>query len=357
MNKTKTWFACALMVTLNISIVVAKQTLNATPEKVEFGTLNTFQVKEAIVTLENNGRETFLVDKIKADCSCIRTTISAKEISTGNKAELKIAAMQRTEGKFSHKVLVIPKDRENYKPLRIQATGKVVQPVSAKIGWMRKTPMVFNPEDPVSLGLVHHLSAKPVIYIMAKDKHLNLRDSIIDVNSTYFELDDYKFENLPTTDQTETGNERKETLVLRLKPKQTLKTGILRDFIRVKLADDVRLFIPIICRIVGDVYTAEQMINLGTLSDSVLKECSIYFTNDTRPWEDIKWTAKGYLSDAIAISRQQDKSVEPCIKLMLSIDQSKLTKLPKGYLFCRIQFYQNEPTDEDAVSILADGFN
>ncbi|MFB0524501.1 MAG: DUF1573 domain-containing protein [Phycisphaerae bacterium] len=357
MNKTKTWFACALIVTFYISIAGAKQVLKATPEKVEFCTFNTFQVKEAIVTLKNTDKKTFLIDKIKADCTCVRTRVATKEIAADKSTELKIAAMQRTEGKFSHNVLVIPKDRENHKPVRIQATGKVIQPVSAKIGWLGKTPKAFDPEGPMRLGLVHHLSAKPVIYITAKDEHFNLRDSAIDVNSLRFELDDYKFENITPTGQKDTDDDRKEMLVLRLKPKKTLKTGILREFIIVKLAEDVRLFMPIICRIVGDVYSTEQMINMGTLSDSALKECSIYFTNDTRPWEDIKWTAKGYLSDAIVISRQQAKSTGSCIRLTLSVDQSKLARLPKGYLFCRIQFYRNKPTNEDKVSVLVDGFN
>jgi len=357
MNKAKTWFACALIVTLQVSFASAKQILKATPEKIELGTFNTFQVKETLVTLKNTGRKTFLVDKIKADCACIRTKINTKEISPGDKAELKIAAMQRTEGKFSHNVLVIPKDRENYEPVRIQATGKVVQPVSANIGWVGKTPKTFNPEGPMRLGLVHRLSTKPVIYITAKNEHFKLRDSIIDVNSVRFELDDYRFEKLPATGQIETGDERKETLVLSLKPKQTLKIGIMRDFLRVKLADEVRLHIPIICRIVGNVYTAEQMINLGTLSHTEPKELLIHFTNDTKPWEDIKWAAKGYLSEAISISKQQSESTESCIKLTLSVDQSKLSGLPKDYLFCRIRFYQGEVADEDAVSVLVDGFN
>jgi len=87
MNKVKKCFAYALIVTSQISIVSAKQVLRAVPEKMEFGTFNTFQIKETIVTLTNTGRETFLVDKIKADCSCIRTAISIKEISPRDKAE------------------------------------------------------------------------------------------------------------------------------------------------------------------------------------------------------------------------------------------------------------------------------
>lgn len=357
MNNIKMWFTCMLAVTLQISIAGAAQVLKAVPEKVEFGTFNTFQIKETIVTLTNTGRETFLVDKIKADCNCIRTAISTKEISPSDKAELKIAAKQRTEGRFSHDILVIPKDREKYKPVKIQATGKVVQPVSAKIGWIGKKLKVWDPNGPARLGIVHRKFVKPVIYITAKDEYFNLRDSVPDVNSIHFELHDYKFEKLPVTNPAKIDSEKKESLVLALQPKEVFKNGIIKEFIRVKLTDDVELVVPIIFRIVGDVYTAEQMINLGILSKGISKELSIYFTYDTKVWKDIKWDAKGYLSEAIVIKEDKNKHTDSCIRLTLGVNQSKLSRLPKGYLFCRISFYQNEPTDDDIVSVLIDGFN
>lgn len=331
--------------------------LKAFPEKVEFGTFNTFQIKETILTLKNTGRETFLVDKIKADCACIRTRLTTKEIAPGKTAELKIAAMQRTGGRFSHNVLIIPKDRERFEPIRIQATGNVVQPVSAKIGWIGKKPKVLNPNSPTRLGLVYKLSIKPVIYITAKDEHFNLRDSVPDVNSGRFDLHDYKFENLPVTNPANISSEKKESLVLTLKPKEVFKTGIMKELLRVKLTDDVELVVPIIFRIVGDVYPSEQMINLGTLSNSISKELTIFFTNGTNTWENIKWSAKGYLSKAIVIKEDRNKRTDSRIRLTLSVNQSKLSRIPKGYLFCRISFYQNEPTDDDVVSVLIDGFN
>ena len=357
MNNIKKWFICMLIVTLQISIAGAAQVLKAVPEKVNFGTFNTFQIKETIVTLKNTGRESFLVDKIKADCTCIRAMINTKEIAPGKKGELKIEAMQRTGGSFSHAVLIIPKNRERFESIIIQATGNVVQPVSAKIGWTGKKPKVLDPNGLMRLGSVHKLSAKPVIYITAKDEHIDLRDIVPDVNSARFELHDYKFQKLPVANPAKTGSKNKESLVLTLKPKEVFKNGITKELIRVKLTDDIRLVIPIIFRIVGDVYPAEEMTNLGTLSKSVSKELSIFFANDTKAWEDIKWSVKGYLSKAIVIKEDRDKRTDSCIRLTVSIDQSKLDDIPKGYLFCRVNFYQNEPTDNDVVSVLLDGFN
>ena len=182
-------------------------------------------------------------------------------------------------------------------------------------------------------------------------------DSVPDVNSARFELFNSKFEKMSMTDRRWSGDNKKKRLVLTLKPKKTLETGVLRDFIKVKLADDIRLRIPIICRVIGDVYPAEQMINLGTISHSKPKELLIHFTNDTKPWKEIKWDAKGYLSEAISISKQQSEPTESCIKLTLGVNESKIRRVPKGYLFCRIRFYQGEVADEDAVSVLVDGFN
>jgi len=357
MNNIKTCFICMLMVTLQISSAGAAQVLKAVPEKVKFGTFNTFQIKETIVTLKNTGREKFVVDKIKADCTCIRTRLANKNIAPGKTVELQIAAMQKIGGKFSHNILIIPKDRERFEPIRIQATGNVVQPVSAKIGWIGKKPKILNPNSPIRLGLVHKLSVKPVIYITADDEHFNLRDSVPDVNSARFELQGYKFEKLPVTNPAKIDSEKKENLVLTLKPKEMWKTGIIKELIRVKLTDDVKFQVPIIFRIVGDAYLDEQMINLVTLSNSVSKELSIYFTNDTKAWEDVKWSAKGYLSKAIVINKDRSKCTDSCIRLTLSVDQSKLEDLPNGYLFCRVRFYRDEPTDDDVVSILVDGFN
>jgi len=134
MNNIMTRLTCLLILLLHISSLCTAHVLQVVPEKVELGILNAFQIIETIVMMKNTGKEIFLIDQIKADCSCIRTAISTKEISPGKTVELKIAIMERAEGKFSHDVLIIPKDRERYEPLKIQATGTVIQPVSAMIG-------------------------------------------------------------------------------------------------------------------------------------------------------------------------------------------------------------------------------
>jgi hypothetical protein len=117
------------------------------------------------------------------------------------------------------------------------------------------------------------------------------------------------------------------------------------------------LYIPIISRIVGDAYTIEQRISFGPLLNSSSKEVTIDFTNNTQAWKDIKWSVNGSLSKGIIVSLDKSKCTDSRIVVTLSAKQSMLGNLPKGYLFSHVTFYQNELTDEEAVSILVDGYN
>lgn len=357
MNNIKTWSTCVLILLLHVSFACAAQVLKVVPEKVELGTFNTFQIKETIVKLKNTGRKPFLIDKIKADYTCIRTSISTKEIPPGETVELKIKARERTGGEFSHDVLIIPKDREHYEPHKIRAAGTVIEPISAEIGWEGRKITKFDPNGPVNLGVVHHLSAKPVIRITANSKLFNLKKAVPNVNSMLFELHSHKLEKFPAPEQVQTEGRQEERLTLLLKPKKQLKTGSLKDVIRIQLADNVGLEIPIRCLIVGNVYTIEKIIHFGNLSDSTPKKSAIHFTNNAEVWTDVKWNVSGYLSDAVVISEDKSGRTDSRIVLTLAIDQSKLNSLPKGYVFCRISFSQKQPTGDDAISILVDGFN
>ena len=348
---------CVLILILQVSLLCAAQMLRAVPEKAELGTFNTFQIKETTIKLRNTGRKAFLIDKIKADCACIRTSIDTKEILPGEMIDLKMAAGDRSGGKFSHDILIIPKDTEHYEPLKIQVTGNIVEPVFAEVGWLGRKIERFDPNGPVKLGLVHKLSAKPVIYITADDKYFNLRESVPDVNSFFFELESHRFEKIPATNPMQLKEQGKERLVLFLKPKKTLKIGTFKENVRIKLADDVGLGIPITSRIVGDIYEEETIIHLGNLCDSAPDKCIIHFIDDSKTWKDIKWEAQGYLSGAIAVRKEDSICSSSQIGLIVDADKSKLESIPKGYVFCHIKFFQNQPTDDEVVNILIDGFN
>ena len=348
---------CMLILLLYVPFACAAQVLKVVPKKVELGTFNTFQIKETIVKLKNTGRKTLLIDKIKTDCSCIGTSISTKEIPPGKTVELKIAARERTGGKFSHDVLIIPKDIERYEPLKIQATGNVIEPVSARIGWKNKKLTTFDPNGPVNLGLVHQLSAEPVICLTTNVKHFNLRDSVPEVNSTQFELIDHKFDKLSAINQKQMKDVGKERLTLTLRPKKTLKIGVLKELMKIRLANNVQLEMPITYRIVGNVYAEESIVLLGNLSKTRSQEFTIHFSNGAEVWPDVTWDIEGYLSDAIVIGKNRSKRTDSSIVLTLGVNKYALSHLPKGYIFCRAKFYRNRSINGDVVSVLVDGFN
>ncbi len=358
MDNIKVWSTCMLILLFFVTFSYSAQVLKAVPEKIELGTFNTFQIKETTVKLRNTGRKTFQIDKIKADCACIRTSIGANEILPGKTVELKIAARERIGGKFSHDVLIIPKDKERYEPLKIPATGTVVQPVSAKIGLEGDEVMEFDPNEPVRLGFKHKISVvKPVVYIIGDEKYFNLRESAPDVNSMHFELQNYKIEKTTASDQKDSANPRKDVLILYLKSKKMLKIGTLRELLRIKLADNIGIEIPIILQIVGDAYSQEKIIHLGNLSDSTSKKFVIHFANNVKVWPVLKWDASGYLSDAIMVTEDGSERTNSSIGITLDADKLKLSNIPDGYVFCRVKFFQDQPTDEDVVNILIDGFN
>jgi hypothetical protein len=285
------------------------------------------------------------------------SSINTTEIPLGETAELKIAARERTGGNFSRDIMIIPQDIEHYKPLKITVTGNVIEPVQAEIGWENKEITKFNPKGPINLGLVHYLSAKPVINIIANSKDFNLSDTVPDVNSVVFKFNNYKFEPISATDNNSENNAPKQKLVLSLAPKIVLKAGSLRDIVRIRLKQNVGIEIPIECLVVRDVYTMERIIHFDNLTESKPKKFTIHFTNNAHVWPDVKWNVAGYLSDAIKITEEQNERTDSSITLTLAVDKFKPDSIPKGYVFCRISFFQKEPTDDEVVTLLVDGFN
>lgn len=342
---------------LQVSFSNAAETLKVEPEKVDFGKFSTFQIKETVVKLKNTGKEKIILDKIKPDCSCIQTSIDTNEILPGKTIELTVYARSTKGGILSHYILIIPKDKERYETLKIQITGTVIESISTEIGLTRNSIKNFKPDDMVDLGIVHQQSVKPIIYLYSNDKQFDLKDSVPDVNSLHFALESYQYEkiSLPYPEKKNIINNKR--LVLNLAPKAIVKTGNIKETVKIQLFKDILLYIRFSCLIVGDIYTNEQKISFGTLADCTDKEVLINFTNNTKVWDNIKWSIDGDLSSVIIANTEKDRNNDSTIIVKLSIDKSKINNLPKGYLFSRITFYQNETTKENAVYLLVDGFN
>jgi hypothetical protein len=335
-----------------------RQMLKAAPEQVDLGTFNTFEEKQASAVITNTGSNTFVAASVKANCSCLRARLKDTEIPPGGKTTLEIAALLKADGEFSHDVLIVPKDQERYSPLRVQVKGRALELVVCALACPGKSPVPCDLSISTSLGTVHYKEVTPVLYLAARDNRFDLETAQIDVNSAQFELYDYRWARMSARVAASLhGTPGNRALLLTLRPKKTLTPQRLRDLVEIRIAEKVRLYVPWTCRIVGDVYAQEQRVSLGSLDSGPEKEIRIWFAKGHPRWDRVQWTDGGGLSQALRIEPAPVNPNEHGIRMTVEVDRSQLARLPAGYLFERLTFYENAPTDEEAVSILIDGFN
>ena len=337
----------------SISLSLPEYEVNVSSTDVNLGTFNALLTKETVVTLENKGKDTFIINNIIVDCGCIDITVQSDKIPPKGKMDMIIGARQITLGKLSHEIVIIPKDEERYEPIKISVTGNVIEPVSVEAGWFGQNMKEYDPNNLLELDLVNKLSAKPVLSIGTNNKELKLNKIVPDINSSNFELEKYASAKL-SNDNKEQNIER---MLLTLKPKDSIKIGLLRENIKVELTDDLSLYIPIKSRIVDEAYVIEQRISFDSLIDSTNKEIEINFADPSKPWKEMKWSVEGDLSDVIDVSINKSKSTDTSIVADLVVKKELLERVPKGYNFSRLYLYQNDLQDENTISLLIDGYN
>ncbi len=357
MNKTIIWIWSILIITFitvplfSISFFRPAYEIKAEPEEIDLGTFNACLIREATVTLNNTGRNAFVIDNIIADCGCIGITTKSDKILAGKKMDMIVEARQITKGKLSHEIVIVPKDKEHYKPIKISVSGNVIEPVSIEAGWFAHEVKKYDPNSRLELEPIQKLSAKLVISIISNNKSINFRNIIPDVNSSNYDLENYDVKNIIS------GSQKAEKLTLTLKPKDSLKIGMMWENIKIGLANDISLYIPLVSRIVGEAYVIKNKVSFGLLSDGGNKEITIYFTNNEKPWQNVKWNIEGDLGGVIDVSMNKSQNTKNSITCDLTVKKNMLENVPKGYNFGRLNFYQNDPQDKDAVSVLIDGFN
>jgi hypothetical protein len=336
----------------------ATQILSSVPDSVTLGTFNTFETRMSSIVIKNVGREAFEAASVKADCTCVRARLKDNEIAPNSQTSLQVFTMLRTEGEFSHDIMIIPKNKERHLPLRIQAKGRALEPVVSAIGWEGGVPSHHDPGRTMDMGVVHRLSAKPVIYVMPKNDRFDVRDAVIDVNSSNFELYDYRLMSPAGRANISSGREKNTPVLgLTLSPKRELGAGTLRDYVIVKLAPRVSVHVSLTCRVVGNVYADPERICLGDLSSSEPASLSVHFVGDYPRWKQVRWRASGPLSSALAIDELLSQPDTTTTSFRIAADPSKLCKLGKGYSFARLTLHENEPTENETVTVIVDGFN
>jgi hypothetical protein len=327
----------------------ARTTLDASEWRVDIGRFKVGETKECNVEIRNAGETPAAIDHVATSCGCLSAVMDSNTIRPGANAMLRIVVERQYPGEFSYSVLVFPKDADTSRPLKIEVRGEARLSATGQIGWRGGLLQDVTYPNPIDMGIRDSSRASPVVYLMPAEG-FDLHDSLVDVNSVHFCMEKATYEpsaSLP-------GDGSKGRLGILLKPRKPLGPGRLRDLLCISLRDGSKLYLSIVCRIVGNVYLEQDEIHLGELACSPERSLPILFSDGTKVWDGVHWEATGFLRDAIAIQDER-REQGTGILLRLSIDRAKLSTLPKGYLFGRVRVY-NEISDAP-LYVFIDGFN
>jgi hypothetical protein len=314
--------------------------LTSSRREVDMGRFKVGQEKECTIRIRNITRAAVAIDHVAPSCACLSACLDRQTIPAGGSATLPIAARREYPGRFAYSVAVVPKDGKTNDPLQIAVRGEIRSPVSAQTGWEGGVLQEVTWPAPVNLGVRPQATACPVLSI-APTERFDLPNCIVDVNSLHF-----------TLDKAAPGSHDR-SLVLTFRPKEPLPPGRLQDRFEIDLRDGSTVYVPIACRITGDVYLEEEVIHLGRLADAPERNLRLRFADTARRWSSVRWEGAGLLREAL-ILRQADAGAGSELPLVLSVEQGKLAQLPQGYLFCRAHLYGD--ANEPGPMVLIDGF-
>ncbi len=331
----------------------AKPVLEPSPREVDLGQFKVGQQKECRVSIRNAGDTDVEIEQVTSSCACVSARIDRQLIPAGRSASLNITAERPYPGPFSYSAIIIPKRKDQIEPLRIPVRGEAVSSVSAQVGWQGGVLQNVVYPNPIDLGIRHGASANPIVVIASRDGS-DLGNFVTDANSLHFCLDRADRRSAGASHSRTIADGSRHTLRIAFRPRTPLEPGRLQDTLEIRLADGSKLYIPIVCLIVGDVYVDQQTIHLGKLARSPERKLHVLFAGNAKRWRAAHWEGAGLLYDAIAV---RDASVGQTagIALVLAIDQTKVSRLPQGYVFCRMRLYEN-PRDP-GLTVFIDGYN
>lgn len=333
-----------------------RQVLEPSNATIELGPFKVGQVKESHLSIINRTSEDIAIARVMSTCGCLRPEIEPDSIPAEGSATLQVIAVRQFPGKFTYSIVVIPKDADKYDPLKIDVKGEAQSSVSYQVGWTRGILRSPTSAGACDLGIRHQMSADLIVRLTPVDKLTDTRGFVVDANSLHFGLHDITDSSGGHLRQQRDNIGSAFPLTLLFRPKKPLAIGQLRDLLEISLRDGSKLYVPLACRIVGDVYVQQEIIHLGKLKSCPTKNLDILFAGNVARWSNVQWNETGLLQQCLDI-RRVDSDQPREVRIILSVDSTKLSALPKGYLFCRLTLYQHQPTDPEAVTVLVDGFN
>lgn len=331
----------------------AKPVLEPSPRDADLGQFKVGQKQECKVSICNAGDANLEIERVTSSCACISARIDRQLIPAGHSASLTITAERPYPGPFSYSALIIPKRRDQIEPLKITVRGEAVASVSVQVGWQGGVLQDVGGPNPIDLGIRHGASANLIVIIASRDGS-DLGHFVADANSLHFRLDGMDRQSAGIAHPGTIADAPRRTLRVAFSPRTPLEPGRLQDTLEIRLADGSGVYVPVVCRIVGDVYVDQQIIHLGKLAGSPERRLRVHFAGNVKRWTAAHWEGAGLLYDAIAV---HDANAERTagIGLILTVDQTKVLRLPQGYVFCKMRFFEN-PQDP-GLTVFIDGYN
>jgi len=320
-------------------------------QKIDCGNLNVGQVKKVKIPIRNDQDQVLRVKNLFACCGNPKPTLNMTTIPVGATAELVQEIRKVKVGYFKVRTSVSFENPNLIKSFIIE--GDTNQPISAKIGWSNNSmKCVDYKEDEVVLDKINYNGSTLHLCLSVNNDILNLYDNFVSLKSNYFVLSDDS-----SSIKNELPNSSLNLLNLKLKNKNTLPIGELRDTISIEFKDRTVCNIPICFRSIGDLYGETSVINLGKISSSkeITKTFNIYFINGLHPWKDAKWEVNGKLSDAIDVSVEKENK-QDTLKMTITVNDEKIPRNLDGFLSSRIVFFENKKNNINTVKLLLYGY-
>jgi hypothetical protein len=340
--------------------------------KTDFVTLYVGQTKEIRIPVANDSQLSLEIDKVTVCCGNPSPAINMTTIPPKAKAELIQTVYKKKAGKFTIRDTVYLKD-PNKPPLSFEIQGEAIQPVSVCAGWVdQEIKNVGSDSDALRLEQIY-CQGKVMILRLKSDQNLyDLRkEEMINVESKYFHLkkttligggdiSGSKEQNIESNrvDSTENTSITAVSQTLYLTPKSILPIGTLTDEIVIHFENDLKCYVPVEFRVVGNVYGESSSLSIGRISDSdkINRSFKIYFNNGSKVWTQVKWKSEGKLSDAINIFPSKEKSVDGEYILIFEIDGHLLASEIKGFVSAKLSLFENTPYDKNVVNLLIYGY-
>ena len=364
-------------------------------DEIDCGELNVGQEKYITFEVTNYENIPLVIDRLTACCGNPKPTISSMTIPVGGKAEFVQLVKRVKAGPFTITSRVFLKESDG-KTLSFRVKGEAKQPVLAAIGWAGESlKHIDYHKDSLRINQINRNGKDLVLCLSAKQNHFNLNEAIVSITSKYFSLDSsslgfdknennsskgspqglgekksYSNNSITITKQItkqlicQKGDVRKETCVnsisrlnLRLNANAPFPIGELSDKITVEFRDGTACYIPIVFRVVDDIYGESSSMAIGKipLSETVSRIFKIHFNNEVKPWTQVRWRAEGKLSEAIKVFPSEENNLENILSVIIEIRGERLSQSAKGFISSHIDFFENEQ-DDNKVRLLMYGY-